>query len=97
MSARRSVVIRRANSKAPAGEALDVAARHFVYKLYDASKGSTVLSWHALRSLGEVAVTVSRAVERGWVVVRDDGKGRAKESWAALTQEGRAVARKGVR
>ena len=91
------MVIRRASSKAPTGEALDVAARHFVYKLFDGSRGSTVLSWQAVRLLGEVAATVSRAAERGWVVIRDDGKGRAKERWAALTQAGRAVARKGSR
>ena len=91
------MIMRRASSKAPASEALDVAARHFIYKLYDASRGSTVLSWQAVHLLGEVATTVSRAVDRGWVVVREDGKGRAKELWAALTQEGRVVARKGLR
>jgi hypothetical protein len=84
-------------------EALDVAARYLLYKRYDASRGTTTASsWQSVRSLGEPAATVGRAVERGWVVIRDDGnkrkaKARAKELWAALTEEGRAVARKGFR
>jgi hypothetical protein len=93
---RRVVVIRRARSKAPTSEALDVAARYFVYKPFDATRESTS-SWQAVRFLGEVAATVTRAVEREWVVIRHEGKGRAKEQWAALTEEGRAVARKGLR
>ena len=94
---RRSVAIRPASSKAPISEALDIAARYFLYKLYDASRGGTASSWQSVRPLGEAAATVSRAVERGWVVIRDEGKGRTKEAWAALTEEGRAVARKGLR
>lgn len=87
-----------AKSKPPrTGEAQDVAARYLVYKLYDASSGGTASAWQSVRLLGEAAATVSRAVERGWVVIRDDGKRRAKELWAALTDEGRAVARKGLR
>jgi hypothetical protein len=91
--------IRRANSKAPTSQALDVAARYLVYKLYDASKGTSMApSWQSVRALGEAVATVSRAVERGWVVLRDDGnKGKTKEIWAALTEEGRALARKGLR
>jgi hypothetical protein len=91
-------VIPAAKSKLPrTGDASDVAARHFVYKLYEASKGSTASFWHSVRVLGEVAPTGGRAAERGWVVLREEGKGRAKELWAALTEEGRAVARKGLR
>ena len=77
-------------------EAVDVAARYFVYKLYDATRSSPV-SWHPIRAFKEAAATVSRAVERGWVVVRAEGAGRAKQTYAALTDEGRAVARKGLR
>lgn len=91
------MVIRRPNSKAPTSEALDVAARYFVYKIFDAIRGGSTSSWQSVRPLGEAAATVSRAVERGWVVIRDEGKGRTKEAWAALTEEGRAVARKGLR
>lgn len=81
-----------------------MAARYFVYKLYDASRGSpTASAWQSVRALGEPAETVSRAVERGWVVLREERKGKAKakatpkDVWAALTEEGRAVARKGLR
>jgi hypothetical protein len=99
----RRTVIPPSNKPAKTSEALDVAARYLLYKLYDASRGtSTASSWHSVRSLGEAAATVSRAVERGWVVIRDDsntGKAKAKAAdlWAALTEEGRAVARKGLR
>ena len=83
-------------------EGLDVAARYLVYKLYDASTGTpTASSWQPVRALGELAATVGRAVERGWVVTRDEGKGKAKakakDLWASLTEEGRAMARKGLR
>jgi hypothetical protein len=77
-------------------DALDIAARHFVYKLYDASRGGAE-AWHSVRVIGEVAATAGRAVERGWITVRDEGKGKAKEVYAALTDEGRAMARKGYR
>jgi hypothetical protein len=51
-------------------EAPDVAARYLVYKLHDASRGtSTASSWQSVRALGEAAATVARAVERGWVVI----------------------------
>lgn len=90
------MVIRPARSKARTSEALDVAARYFVYKLFDATRGSSS-PWAAVGVLGEVAATVNRAVEREWVVIRHDGKGRAMELWASLTEQGRALARKGLR
>jgi len=95
----RRTVIPPSNKPARTGEVLDVAARYLLYKLYDASKAtSPAPSWHSVRSLGEEAATIGRAVERGWIVIRDEGnKGKAKERWAALTDEGRAVARKGLR
>jgi hypothetical protein len=95
----RRTVIPPSNKPAKTSEALDVAARYLLYKLYDASSGpGTASSWQSVRALGEEAATVSRAVERGWVVIRDDSsKGKAKQRWAALTEEGRAVARKGLR
>jgi hypothetical protein len=82
------------NSKT--SDVLDISARYFAYKLYDASRGGGE-PWHSVRAIGEVAATVSRAVERGWVIVRDEGKGKAAELCAALTGEGRAMARKGLR
>jgi hypothetical protein len=77
-------------------EPVDIAARYFVYKLYDATSGNPLL-WHPVRAFREAAETVRRAVERGWVVVRDEGTGRAKQTCAVLTDEGRLMARKGLR
>jgi hypothetical protein len=83
-----------AKSKPPrAGEAIDVAARYLVYKLYGATNGQ-LGAWHELPGLGEAKATVARAVERGWVVIRqEDGKMQI----ASLTDEGRRLARKGLR
>ena len=78
------------------GEAVDVAARYFVYELYDATSGH-VGAWKALRNDGQVQANVARAVERGWAIVRDDGKGRTKLRSASLTDEGRRMARRGLR
>jgi hypothetical protein len=75
---------------------VDVAARYFVYKLYDATRGNPAM-WHPIRAFREAAATVSRAVERGWVVVRSEGKGRAKQPCAVLTEAGRVIARRGLR
>jgi hypothetical protein len=86
-----------ANSKPlRSAEAIDVAARHLVYKLYEATNGQ-LGAWHVLREIGETKATVVRAVERGWVLVRqDDGHG-VKVRSASLTDEGRRLARKGLR
>jgi len=77
-------------------EAIDIAARYLVYKLFDATGGNMAL-WHPVRALREATETVSRAAERGWVVVRDEGDGRAKQRSAALTEVGRLLARKALR
>jgi hypothetical protein len=69
----------------------DVAARYLVYKLYDATGGQP-MQWHVLQGMGESAATISRAVERGWVVL-DGAKPAARK--AALTDEGRRLARRG--
>jgi hypothetical protein len=74
-------------------EGIDVAARYFVYKLYEATDGQP-MQWQLLHGLGESAVTISRAVERGWVVLQDV-KGKPLDRKAALTDEGRRLARKG--
>jgi hypothetical protein len=47
-----------------------------------------------LYGLGESAASISRAVERGWVVLRGVG-GKLLERKAALTDEGRRLARRG--
>jgi hypothetical protein len=91
------VIPRSAKSKPNrTGEAIDIAARYLVYKLFDATGGNMAL-WHPVRMLREAAKTVSRAAERGWVVIRDDGDGRVKGQSAALTEEGRLLARKSLR
>ena len=94
--ASRTFKIPRSAKSFKTSDALDIAARYFAYKLYDASRGSTE-PWHSIHAIGEVAATASRAVERGWVIVRDEGKGRATEPWAALTEQGRVMARKRLR
>jgi hypothetical protein len=77
-------------------EAVDIAARYLVYKLHVPGRALTD-AWHPLSTLGEAAATVARAAERGWVILRDEGQGRTRERYAALTDAGRQVARKGLR
>ena len=71
----------------------DVAARYFVYKLYEATDGQP-MQWATLHGLGKSAATISRAVERGWVILQGVG-GKPLERKAALTDEGRRLARRG--
>ena len=79
-------------------DVLDIAARYFAYKLYVPGKAVTESeSWHPVSSVGEAAATVRRAVDRGWVNLRDIGQGTTKERYAALTDEGRALARRDLR
>ena len=75
-------------------EAIDVAARYFVYKLFDATNRQPK-AWHTLRGIGEAPITVARAVERGWVLIRQDDSGKGRERSGSLTDEGRQLARKG--
>jgi hypothetical protein len=49
-------------------DALDVAARYFVYKLYEATDGQP-MQWRVLHGMGRSAATISRAVERRWVIL----------------------------
>ena len=65
----------------------DVAARYFVYKLYEATDGQP-MQWQVLLGMGESAVTISRAVERGWVILQGVG-GKPLDRKAALTGDGR--------
>ena len=68
-------------------EAVDIAARHPVYKLFEATNGEP-MAWQVLGLIGERRETVARAVERGWIVVREDGvNGRRKAQSAALTDQ----------
>jgi len=77
-------------------EAEDVAARHLTYKLYEATNG-TPGAWHPLGEVGERPATVARALDLGWIVVRNHEMGRKKTLSACLTDEGRRRARKGLR
>jgi hypothetical protein len=77
----------------------DVAARYFVYKLYDATDGRP-MQWGTLLGMDESRATISRAVERGWVIrqPRSGAQGvgdKLLAAKAALTDEGRRLARKG--
>lgn len=74
-------------------DGIEVAARYFVYKLYEATDGQP-MQWQVLLGMAESAATISRAVERGWVILQDV-KGKPLERKAALTDEGRRLARKG--
>jgi hypothetical protein len=73
-----------------AGDAIDVAARYFQYKFYEATEGQPG-QWRALYGMGESAET--RAVEREWVTL--DVNRKPLERRAALTDEGRRLARRG--
>ena len=46
-------------------DAIDVAAKYFVYKLYEAT-GRQPMQWATLHGLDELRTTIARAVERGW-------------------------------
>ena len=75
---------------------VDIAARFFVYKLFSATDDQP-LAWHELDGMGEAPATVARAVERGWVNVRRDDSGKPRERIGTLTDEGRRLARRGLR
>ena len=74
-------------------DATEVAERLFVYKLYDTAD-SQPMQWSVLHGMGESAATISRAVERGWVILQEESR-RPLERKVALTDEGRRLARKG--
>jgi hypothetical protein len=59
-------------------DALDVAARYFVYKLYEATDGRS-MQWATLRGMNELRATIARAVERGWGVLSE-----VDEPWSRL-------------
>jgi hypothetical protein len=75
-------------------EGIDVAARFFVYKLYEATDGQP-MQWRVLHGMGESAAIISRAVEHGWVILQDV-LDKPLDRKAALTDEGRRLARKGT-
>ena len=97
MPPRPFLVVRRKGKPPRTAEAVDVAARYFLYKLYDATNRHTG-AWQALgKMIGESKETVQRAVERAWVIVQEDAVGGVKVRSGMLTDEGRRVARRGLR
>jgi hypothetical protein len=74
-------------------DGIDVPARYFAYKLYEATDGQP-MQWQLLHEMGESAATISRAVERGWIIL-DETSGKPLDRKAALTDKGRRLARKG--
>jgi hypothetical protein len=72
-------------------EAVDIAARHLVYKVFEATD-RVQGAWQVLGEIGERPATVKRAVERGWMITRETGKRMS----ASLTNEGRLLARKAL-
>jgi hypothetical protein len=93
---RTTLIFKTNGTRSKASEAIDVAARYFVYKLYEATDRRS-MAWHELHGMGEERATVARAVQRGWVVVQPSNSGSVKEQSGCLTDEGRALARKGSR
>ena len=73
-----------------------MAAKYFVYKLYDATGGQP-MQWAALKGMDESRKTMARAVELGWVILqpRTGDAGSPTIGNAALTNEGRRLARRG--
>ena len=83
----------RAPSDRATSDVTDIAARFFVYKLYEATEGQPGEA-RVLRGLGESMATISRAIERGWVTV-DGAARKLLDCRVALTLEGRRLARRG--
>jgi hypothetical protein len=79
--------------KVTTNDAIDIAARYLVYKLYEATDGRR-MQWRVLYGMGETAATISRAVERRSVIVQGVA-GKPLERSAALTDEGRRLAGNG--
>ena len=74
--------------------ALDVAARYFVYKLYDATRRDRI-QWVPLKGIDESQATIERAVQLGWAVLQGRLSASLQHSEASLTEEGRRLARMG--
>src|SRR4030081_248549 len=76
-------------SKAPpkaTRDALDVAARYFIYKLYDATRREPT-QWASMKGIDESPATIARAVELGWVVFQPGRGGKSRTNEAGLIGE----------
>jgi hypothetical protein len=78
---------------AKTADTTEIAARNFVYKLFDATAGRP-MRWATLRRMYESRAAIARAVERGWVILWGTS-GTPLELKAALTDEGRRLAHRG--
>ena len=78
---------------AETADATEIAARCFVHKLLDATAGQP-MRWATLRGMYESRAAIARAIERGWVILWGTS-GKPLELKAALTDEGRRLARRG--
>jgi hypothetical protein len=78
---------------AKTADTTEIAARNFVYKLLEATPGQP-MKWATLRRMYESRAAIARAVERGWVIL-EGTSGKPLELRAALTDEGRRLARRG--
>jgi hypothetical protein len=65
-------------------DATEVAAKLFVYKLYDTADGQR---WSVLHGMGESAATISRAVERGWVILQEESRRPLERKVAAAARD----------
>ena len=74
-------------------DSTEIAARNVVYRLSDATAGQP-MRWVTLRRIYESRAAIARAVERGWVILWG-ASGKPLELKAALTDEGRRLARRG--
>jgi hypothetical protein len=81
------------NKSSKIAAVVDIAARHLVAKLFDVTAGKQG-AWQLLSQFGEGPATVARAVERGWMVLRDEWADESTVQSASLTSEGRVLARK---
>jgi hypothetical protein len=70
----------------------DGAARYFFYKLYEATAGQPC-SGGTLRGLGELAATVARVVQLGWVIPPAAQRSSWSEQQAAGAQGGASPTR----
>ena len=91
---KRFVIASAKNKPSKTAEAIDIAARYLVYRIFEATEGMQG-AWHVLGKIAERPATIARAIERGWVIVREVGLGKGKLVRASLTGEGRLLARKG--
>ena len=76
---------------AKTADTTEIAARYFVYKLFDATAGQP-MRWATLRGMDEAQATVTRAIERGWVILATHC--RSGRGWQTVGTQGRVNRRR---